>query len=389
MASLVITIVTYALFKVLRGEKSGKILLNLCVALLLLNTIFLVGTVDVSDFSNTTCVAVALMMHLLVLAALMWMLVEAIEMYQALVTVFTSYERLYLLKRCIIGWGIPVLIVAITAAVDISSYENKKENRDVCYLTSDNKATYYASLVAPACLIIIINTIIFIMVARVILKPRFQQQPASTGSVSVTPAQVRGAFAVMFLMGIPWIFGPLALREARVVFAYLFTICNSLQGFLIFVFRCLFNPEAKLAWIQLFTTGTLKRRRGPIKSMYTDTSSKGADSQGRRLSNSNSGTGYHASGTTRTTISKNGTGSHPHPHQLHTTNGWHPSLNGMRRESDYKDGPPGYSTNDSRSSSRSLSPLDRRSSEDLTTVVKRGSPPDEYGRPYPDEMTHF
>ena len=45
------------------------------------------------------------MLHYLLLASLAWMLVEAVEMYRALVTVFAKYAQCYMLKRCLIGWG--------------------------------------------------------------------------------------------------------------------------------------------------------------------------------------------------------------------------------------------------------------------------------------------
>ena len=153
-------------------------------------------------------------------------------MYQALVTVFSGYERCFMLKRCLVAWGVPAVIVAVTAAVDVGSYSRDRQQEDqqqVCYLSTSQPVTYYTSLVTPACVIVLVNCVIFITVSRVLLKPRFQQQTAGKGVMSVTPAQVRGAVTVMFLMGVPWIFGPLALREAKVVFSYLFCICNSLQ----------------------------------------------------------------------------------------------------------------------------------------------------------------
>lgn len=109
------------------------------------------------------------------------------------------------------------------------------------------------------------------MVARVILKPRFKGQVGSKDHV--TPAQVRGAFAVMVLLGVTWVFGPFAVNEAKLVFNYIFCVLNSLQGFLIFIFRCLFNPEARMAWILLMKSGEFKRRKGPIRSI-SETSSK-------------------------------------------------------------------------------------------------------------------
>ncbi|XP_059145807.1 adhesion G protein-coupled receptor L4-like [Physella acuta] len=379
MACLAVTVLTYSLFRCLNNDKSGKILIQLGVSLLILNIIFLVGSVDVSQYSDVGCVIVAILLHYFILAAFMWMLVEAIEMYHALVTVFSKYEGYYLVKRCLFAWGVPLAIVGITAAVDIGSYHNENIPRDVCFLTSRNAAAYYASLIAPCCVIIVINTVVFIMVSRVILKPKFQQQQQlMNDSVSVTPAQFRGAFTVMFLLGITWVFGPLAINEAKLVFSYIFCICNSLQGFLIFVFRCLLNPEAKLAWLQLYQTGTLKRRRGPIKSVYSDSSSKGADINHRRLSNSNvSGLQVNQTGKSN----KGGNSSHPHPHQIHTTNGWHPNLNGNRSEK---------SSHATQGFSFSMSPHEeRRSSVEYSIATKRESIPNDSVGDFQDQLTHF
>ncbi|KAL8605787.1 hypothetical protein ACOMHN_011149 [Nucella lapillus] len=318
---LVLTIITYALFRSLNKDKSGKILLHLCVALLLLNAVFLASGLASSADNNshdldddaTSCTAVAALLHYLLLAALLWMLVEAVEMYRALVTVFAKYSQCYMIKRCLVGWGLPLVIVGITLAVDTDNYDT---DGAFCFISRSSPAAYYGSLVMPACVVLLVNTVIFILVARVILKPRFQQQQKQKGVEGITPAQVRGAFTVMFLLGVTWVFGPLAIREAKVVFNYLFCILNSLQGFLIFVFRCLFNPEVRMCWVQLVKTGTLKKRRGPIRSnVYSDTCSK-ADGKSGTFHDGSHGTGSNGSSATTKT-------------SLRTSNGWHPKLNGF------------------------------------------------------------
>ena len=144
------------------------------------------------------------------------------------------------------------------------------------------------------------------------------------------------------------------------------------QGFLIFVFRCLCNPEAKLGWLQLFTTGTLKRRRGPIKSQYTDTSSRGSESHARNS------TGFLVSGSTKTSLTGLRGGKHGndyHPYSLHTTSSWHPSLNAgnnVRNESDFA---PGYGTLERRASNLSGkdSLSDSRGSGQFTALERRDS----------------
>lgn len=67
----------------------------------------------------------------------------------------------------------------------------------------------------------------------------------------------------MTLLGVTWVFGALALGEAKLVFQYIFCISNSLQGFIIFVVRCVQYPEARMAWLAFLHTGKLKKHRGP------------------------------------------------------------------------------------------------------------------------------
>ena len=117
------------------------------------------------------------------------------------------------------------------------------------------------------------------MVSRVILKPKFHGQVGKNASDSVTPAQIRGAFTVMTLLGVTWVFGPFAINEAKVVVNYIFTILNSLQGFLIFVFRCCFNPEVRMAWVMLIKTGKFKRRKGPATAYTSDSTSSKSESK--------------------------------------------------------------------------------------------------------------
>ena len=139
-------------------------------------------------------------------------------------------------------------------------------------------------------------------------------------TLSLCDPQIRGAFTVMFLLGVTWVFGPLAIKEAKVVFNYLFCILNSLQGFLIFVFRCLFNPEVRMCWLQLIKMGTLKKRRGPIRSnVYSDSSSRADGKSGTYPNGSHGGGGGFVGSNGSSTIKSN----------LMHSNSWHPKLNGF------------------------------------------------------------
>lgn len=272
---IVLTIITYGLFGCLHGDPSGRILLNLCSSLLFLNVSFLmasqVNTLQIKyneTSAETLCIIVAILIHYFLLTTLAWMCVEAINMYQMLVTVFNIYHSRFMLKRVLAAWGIPALTVGITLGIDIRNY---KTAIGYCFLSYGNRTAFYVALLTPACVILFINTVVFGMVTKVIMKPKFKNKHQCSSAVS--SVQVRGCFTVMVLLGVTWLFGPLAINEMKIFFNYLFCILNSLQGFFIFVFRCLLNPEAKMAWVQLIKMGTLKKKKGPRKSV--DSSSNG------------------------------------------------------------------------------------------------------------------
>ncbi|XP_077546208.1 uncharacterized protein LOC144158899 isoform X2 [Haemaphysalis longicornis] len=266
VVGLFFTILTYALFRCLNKDRLGKILLNLCLAMLLLNLAFLAGSLHDRFPKLDLCLGSAVATHYFLLACLAWMGVEAMNMYQMLVHVFASSERCFMLKRALIAWGIPAVVVGTCLAIDLEPYRSQE---DYCAISSRNTYIYYIAFLGVSCLILFVNLLVFIMVMRVLLKPRM---PAAAKSAShtagsgspppITTAQVRGAFTVMTLLGVTWIFGVFAVGDARTVFQYIFCVCNSMQGFLIFVVRVLQYPEARAAWAQLVGTGTFKKHRG-------------------------------------------------------------------------------------------------------------------------------
>lgn len=131
-------------------------------------------------------------------------------------------------------------------------------------LSSKDPWVYYLSFLGPCCVILAANLIIFLRVSRVICTPKLAVRNAPNHTRTVTVAQIRGSFTVMVLLGVTWVFGTMAIGEVRLIFQYLFSISNSLQGFLIFLVRCLLYPEAKNAWVYLLRTGKFKTHRGII-----------------------------------------------------------------------------------------------------------------------------
>lgn len=106
------TMLTCVWFRKLRRDYPSQILINLSLALLGLNLVFLVNSWLSSWGVYGLCVAVASMLHYFLLASFTWMGLEAVNMYFALIKVFNAYVPSYILKFCILGWGKPFFFLA-------------------------------------------------------------------------------------------------------------------------------------------------------------------------------------------------------------------------------------------------------------------------------------
>ncbi|EDL42159.1 mCG118915 [Mus musculus] len=59
---------------------------------------------------------------------------------------------------------------------------------------------------------------------------------------------LKGTISLTFLLGLTWGFAFFAWGPVRIFFLYLFAICNTLQGFLIFVFYCVMKESVREQW---------------------------------------------------------------------------------------------------------------------------------------------
>ncbi|KAM4807574.1 adhesion G protein-coupled receptor L3 [Rhinophrynus dorsalis] len=234
LVCLLICIFTFCLFRGLQSDRN-TIHKNLCISLFVAELLFLIG-IHRTD-QPIACAAFAALLHFFFLSAFTWMFLEGVQLYIMLVEVFESdYSR----KKYfyLVGYGMPALIVSVSAAVDYRSYGTTK----VCWLRLD---TYFIwSFIGPATLIIMLN-VIFLGIAlykmfhhTAILKPE-------TGCLDNIKSWVIGAIALLCLLGLTWAFGLMYINENTVIMAYLFTIFNSLQGMFIFIFHCVLQKKVR------------------------------------------------------------------------------------------------------------------------------------------------
>ncbi|NXK24124.1 AGRL3 protein, partial [Arenaria interpres] len=235
LVCLLICIFTFCFFRGLQSDRN-TIHKNLCISLFG-QSWYQHLSLRLSILTQIACAVFAALLHFFFLAAFTWMFLEGVQLYIMLVEVFESEHsrRKYFY---LVGYGMPALIVAVSAAVDYRSYGTDK----VCWLRLD---TYFIwSFIGPATLIIMLN-VIFLGIAlykmfhhTAILKPE-------SGCLDNIKSWVIGAIALLCLLGLTWAFGLMYINESTVIMAYLFTIFNSLQGMFIFIFHCVLQKKVR------------------------------------------------------------------------------------------------------------------------------------------------
>ncbi|XP_039911361.1 adhesion G-protein coupled receptor G2 isoform X2 [Hirundo rustica] len=255
---LSVTLVTYIAFEKIRRDYPSKILIQLCAALLLLNLVFLLDSWIALYDTRGLCIAVALFLHYFLLVSFTWMGLEAFHMYLALVKVFNTYVRKYILKFCVVGWGLPALVVAIVLAVSPDNYGLITTGKvsingpdEFCWIK--NRIVFYITAVGYFCLIFLINISMFIVVLIQLCRIKKRKQLGAQRKTSIQ--DLRSVAGLTFLLGITWGFAFFTVNE---VFTYLFTIFNTLQGFFIFVFYCVTKENVRKQWRRYLCCGKFR-----------------------------------------------------------------------------------------------------------------------------------
>ncbi|KAM4693691.1 adhesion G-protein coupled receptor G6 isoform 2-T2 [Discoglossus pictus] len=291
------TLLTYIAFEKIRRDYPSKILMNLSTALLFLNLFFLLDGWLASFDINGLCIAVAALLHFFLLSTFTWMALEAVHMYIALVKVFNTYIRRYILKFCIIGWGVPAVVVAIVLAStnSNSAYGKSLYGRDdqgnggdeFCWINSD--IVFYVTCVAYFGIMFLLNVAMFIVVMVQICGRNGKRTNRSVREEVLR--NLRSVISLTFLLGMTWGFAFFAWGPVNLVFMYLFTIFNSLQGLFIFVFHCALKENVQKQWRRHLCCGKLRLADNSdwSKTATNNTKKVSSDNLGKSLSSSSIG----------------------------------------------------------------------------------------------------
>ena len=279
--ALVLTLVLLLwLKKSIRNDRTF-VQINLSLSLLLLHLFFLLGGTDSVKAIPRSCKAFAVLSHFFSLSSAFWMLNEGIVLYVKISKQALSFSMKNILPVLVlIAWGMPIIIVIISAAIGFSSdtYLDEQPFGESmyynCWLSVESKMIL--AVVIPLAVVFCVTTLIITKVAFCIvkmsqnmrkMKPSVKKNQLSitdgekemteikrkkkrtqTPTVRITPKHasdaVRAVLLLLPVLGIPWILSFLVnIENAEEVFIIIHGIINGLQGVFILFIYCVKNSQ--------------------------------------------------------------------------------------------------------------------------------------------------
>nr|CAF25492.1 CD97 antigen transcript variant [Bos taurus] len=236
LACLLLCILTFLLVRPIQGSRT-TVHLHLCICLFVGSAIFLAGIENEGGEVGTRCRLVAVLLHYCFLAAFCWMSLEGVELYFLVVRVFQG-QGMRKLWLCLIGYGVPLIIVGISAGAYSKGYGREK----FCWLNFEGGFLW--SFVGPVTFIVLGNAIIFVITVWK-LTQKFSEINPDIKKLKKARVLTITAIAQLFVLGCTWVFGLLLFNPESWVLSYIFSILNCLQGFFLFVLYCLLNKKVR------------------------------------------------------------------------------------------------------------------------------------------------
>ncbi|KAG8011398.1 Adhesion G-protein coupled receptor G4 [Nibea albiflora] len=216
---------------------STKMLINLVVAMFLLNFTFLINNFVAALKNSVGCKIMAAAMHYFMLATFTWFAVQAFHLCLQLYMRGKVAINRYLVKVCIICWVLPsIFVIALLSTgkygEQFINNEDSNGNVAMCWIT-DNDIHYIVNIGYYVVVFIFTFTTFIITMSWLFCLKRTnagKTQDDSSGKSIVT------IMGLCCLLGITWGFAFFAYGPLRIPAYYIFTILNSFQGFFLFIY---------------------------------------------------------------------------------------------------------------------------------------------------------
>nr|CAB3250675.1 probable G-protein coupled receptor 133 [Phallusia mammillata] len=273
--SLLTTIVILWVVRPKLKSERTLIQLNLSAALLVFHLLNLLH--DVALRKKLACETLAVGLHFTFLATGMWMTMEAVTLClktteYAMTSLHNNTRRGVV--KLLFGWGIPALLVLISASIGLSNQTYLDMNpmyrktRDIktttiyskCWLGVEG-STLLAWAITPIALVWIVNAAVVIRVTWFVyvmsaktesLKPS-QKDEKPLLNTEHLKAALKSLVLLLPVLGIPYILAFLANvepYEASVAFMYINAVLNGLQGVFVLLVYCVLGKEVRTLFLR-------------------------------------------------------------------------------------------------------------------------------------------
>ncbi|XP_048852726.1 adhesion G-protein coupled receptor G2-like isoform X2 [Brienomyrus brachyistius] len=236
MFFLGIALFTHFILRKAKSNSASKILINLFVAMFLLDLTFLSNEWITSLGNPIGCKIMGAVMHYSLLSTFNCFAIEALHLCLHLVGALKLDTSHYVLRMCIVGWALPAVVVIILLCLGKYGQQTtnfgQSSNVTMCWIT-DILVHYIVNIGYYALVFLFTFTIFIIIVRRLVY---FMGKTAGTSKAGTGRADILTVMGLCCLLGVTWGFAFLSYGPLTIPALYIFTILNSFQGFFLFIY---------------------------------------------------------------------------------------------------------------------------------------------------------
>ncbi|CAJ0922487.1 unnamed protein product [Ranitomeya imitator] len=230
--SCIFTVIWIFCSRKVLGNPTLQIHMNLLVAVLLLDLSFILSAVLGALQEHSLCVGSAAVLHLALLCTFSWMAIEGFNLYRLVVKVFLA-SAVTTMRLALVGWGVPLLIVAMLMVMDLENYgvyhlqverpSSPNSTATICWLT---KPIVHQVLNLSFCAaILLFNTCMMVAMTRCVLRLSAHTR-AEKNRHCVT------LLGLSCMLGLPWALAFFSYGALYLAAQYLFSILKHSASYL-------------------------------------------------------------------------------------------------------------------------------------------------------------
>ncbi|RXN14183.1 adhesion G- coupled receptor G2-like protein [Labeo rohita] len=220
---LTIALFMHFLLRKAISNQATKILMNMFVALCLLNVLFLSNESVANTKHNGACIFIALVLHYSMLASFTWFFIQALHMYLWLIRQNVTITN-YMWKITVLGWVCPtpmVVVIVSTGGYGVVTLNVSSGTiTQMCWIT--DFYIHYIVNIGYYILVFILVAIITVVHARNII--------AIDGQRQTFRKQLMMVLSLFLLFGVTWFVAFISYGPMIIPSYYIFTVFNSFSG---------------------------------------------------------------------------------------------------------------------------------------------------------------